>query len=87
MPLLSFVGRAEDITAQSNAPLSIVAREYSVNVGKAAQIVIGNAAQLSSSAIMHNTRLAPLQATDLTVRCLLPPFRATSLQLHAAARP
>jgi len=40
--------------------LSIVAREYPVNVGKAAQIVSGNAAQLPSSANLHNSLLVPL---------------------------
>jgi hypothetical protein len=39
--------------------VSIVARECTVNVGNAAQIVSGNAAHLPSSAIMHNARLAP----------------------------
>jgi hypothetical protein len=39
--------------------VSIVAREYTVNIGNAAQIVSTNAAQLLSSAIMHNARLAP----------------------------
>jgi hypothetical protein len=40
--------------------MSIIARECTVNVGKAAHIVSGNAAQLPSSAILHNARLAPL---------------------------
>jgi hypothetical protein len=39
--------------------LSIVARECTVISGKAAQIVIGYAAQSPSSAILHNPRLAP----------------------------
>jgi hypothetical protein len=39
--------------------VSIVAREYPVNVGKAAQIVSGNAAQLPLSANLHNSLLAP----------------------------
>jgi hypothetical protein len=48
------------VTEVTNKGLSIVAREYPVNVGKAAQIVIGNDAQLPSSARVHNSLLAPL---------------------------
>ena len=53
-------------------PLSIIARECTVNVGKAAQIVSGNAAHLPSSAIMHNARLAPYKLLpDLLSACHL----------------
>src|SRR6185295_15153591 len=63
--------------------LSIVAREYTLIVGNAAQFVCGNAAQLPSSAMLHN---APWPPYLLPTRLLAPPH-LLSRQLLRSSRP
>lgn len=54
--------------------MSIVVREYTEIVGQAAQVVFGKAAQLLSSPILHNARLAPPTSYWLTCSLLAASF-------------